>query len=195
MPETDILDRETYAERARLADLLATLGPEQWSAPSLCAGWRVREVVAHITMPYRVRPARLLAGLVRARLSFDRYADRQARADTAHLSDAELLACLRANLTTPWRPPGGGAAGALSHDVIHGLDLTVPLGLPGPPPERIALVLDHAGRHLDHFGFDPAATRLVATDADVSLGHGSPREMRLVDVLLTVAGRPVTERP
>jgi hypothetical protein len=29
------------AERADLADLLATLEPEQWNAPSLCAEWRV----------------------------------------------------------------------------------------------------------------------------------------------------------
>lgn len=35
-------------ERAELADLLATLGPDQWEAPSLCAGWRVRDVVAHM---------------------------------------------------------------------------------------------------------------------------------------------------
>ena len=40
----------------RLADLLAA-DVDAWGAPSLCAGWRVRHVVAHVTMP-----ARLLAG-------------------------------------------------------------------------------------------------------------------------------------
>jgi len=36
------------AERADLAALLTTLTPEQWDSPSLCAKWRVRDVVAHV---------------------------------------------------------------------------------------------------------------------------------------------------
>ena len=36
------------AERTDLADLLETLTPRQWEAPSLCQGWRVRDVVAHV---------------------------------------------------------------------------------------------------------------------------------------------------
>ncbi|GAA1865548.1 hypothetical protein GCM10009836_52420 [Pseudonocardia ailaonensis] len=36
------------AERGDLAELLATLEPEQWDAPTLCDEWRVREVVAHM---------------------------------------------------------------------------------------------------------------------------------------------------
>ena len=33
------------AERTDLADLLATLTPEQWEAQSLCERWRVRDRV------------------------------------------------------------------------------------------------------------------------------------------------------
>jgi hypothetical protein len=36
------------AERTDLADLVATLMPEQSEAPSLCEGWRVRDVVAQV---------------------------------------------------------------------------------------------------------------------------------------------------
>ncbi len=36
------------AEREDLAGFLATLSPEQWQAPSLCEGWRVHDVVAHM---------------------------------------------------------------------------------------------------------------------------------------------------
>jgi uncharacterized protein (TIGR03083 family) len=36
------------AERGDLAEFLATLTPEQWEAASLCEGWRVRDVVAHV---------------------------------------------------------------------------------------------------------------------------------------------------
>ena len=42
------------AQRAELAEVLAGLPGPRWEEPTLCAGWRVREVVAHITMPFRL---------------------------------------------------------------------------------------------------------------------------------------------
>ena len=36
------------AERTDLAELLRTLSTEQWHAPSLCDGWSVKDVVAHM---------------------------------------------------------------------------------------------------------------------------------------------------
>jgi Mycothiol maleylpyruvate isomerase N-terminal domain len=41
------------AQRAELASMLGELAPREWDELTLCAGWRVREVVAHITMPFR----------------------------------------------------------------------------------------------------------------------------------------------
>jgi uncharacterized protein (TIGR03083 family) len=187
--EPDIPD-ETYAERARLVRLLETLDTWQWGSSSLCAGWQVREVVAHMTMPYRTRPLRLLAGLARARFSFDRYADRAAHADTEATRDDDLLAQLRDNIRNPWKPPGGGAVGALSHDLIHGLDITEPLGLPAPPTERIALVLQNTTpRGMKYFGVNLHGAQLVATDADAAIGEGTPVRMPVKDVLLVVTGR------
>ena len=55
------------AERTELADVLDGLTPEQWDEPSLCAGWRVREVVAHITMAFRYSLPRVMIGMLRAR--------------------------------------------------------------------------------------------------------------------------------
>ena len=52
MPTATINDL-IAAERQALATVLSGLTPEQWDAPTLCAGWRVREVTAHITMPFR----------------------------------------------------------------------------------------------------------------------------------------------
>jgi uncharacterized protein (TIGR03083 family) len=37
-------------ERARFADLLDDLTEAEWETPSLCTGWRVREVAAHLTL-------------------------------------------------------------------------------------------------------------------------------------------------
>jgi len=190
------LAEETFAERARLADLLAGLAPQEWGQDSLCRGWHVREVVSHLTMPFVISPARFAAGLLRAGLRFDRFADRWARADTRVTPDARLLARLRDNQRHPWRPPGGGQAGALSHDVIHGLDVTEPLGLPAPPPQRIALVLRHAtDRQLRHFGVDLAGLRLLDPQTGVSIGDGRPVTMPAKDLLLVVTGRRPVPAP
>jgi uncharacterized protein (TIGR03083 family) len=185
------LASEIRAERERLAALFCGLSPEQWDAPSLCDGWRVREVVAHLTMPFRTRPPGVMAGIVRAGFSFNRYADRDARAAAQAMSGTELADLLRRNIGNPWQPPGGGPAGALSHDVIHGLDATEPLSLPAPPPERIALVLASAGsRQMRYFGVHLDGQRLTATDADVSVGDGANVvTMTAKDILLAVTGR------
>ncbi|HEY4024213.1 MAG TPA: maleylpyruvate isomerase family mycothiol-dependent enzyme [Pseudonocardiaceae bacterium] len=185
------LTSETRTERARLAGILADLRPEQWDLPSLCDGWRVREVLAHLTMPFRTKPIEVIAGLVRARFSFNRYADRDARSTARALSEADLVDLLRRNIGNPWQPPGGGAAGALSHDVIHGLDITESLGLPSAPPERIALVLGSTNpRQLKYFGADLDGRKLVAIDADVSVGDGpTVVTMTAKEILLVVTGR------
>jgi uncharacterized protein (TIGR03083 family) len=150
----DQLRAAVVAERREQAELLATLRPEQWDLPTLCDGWRVREVVAHTTMPFRTSPARTLVELVKARGSFNRMADRCARRDAARLPAERLLASLRDNVAHPWTPPGGGVHAALAHDVIHGLDITVGLGLDRQVlPERV----DGAGR-------DAAQTHRVLRD-------------------------------
>ncbi len=142
MTDDQIRD-ETFAERARLAAILVELTADQWAAPSLCAGWRVSEVVAHITMPFRLSGRQFAVGMLAARGNFNRMADRYARRDAAAMPPEQLLACLRDNTRHPWNPPGGGVRGALSHDVIHGLDITVALGLDQRVPgERLRIVLD-----------------------------------------------------
>ena len=65
--------RVIAAERRTLADLLEPLTDEQWEAPSLCAGWRVRDVAAHIAMvPTAPGPLAIARGAVRAHGNFNR---------------------------------------------------------------------------------------------------------------------------
>ncbi|NEA32659.1 maleylpyruvate isomerase family mycothiol-dependent enzyme [Streptomyces sp. SID13031] len=182
------------AERHDLATLLKELPATQWDAPTLCEGWRVREVVAHVTMPYRYSTPRILLELFRSRGRFNPMADRLARRDTAELSPTELTECLAANVHHPWKPPGGGFEGALSHDVIHGLDITVALGIDRTvPPERLGIVLGGlSDKHLKYFGVDLTGTQLRATDLDWSYGTGGKVITgRAQDLLLKVCGRVV----
>ncbi|GIM93395.1 maleylpyruvate isomerase family mycothiol-dependent enzyme [Paractinoplanes toevensis] len=189
--DEEVVRAAVVAERGELAAMLGALDASQWGAPSLCERWRVREVVAHMTMPFRMSPPRFLAEMLRDRFNFNRMADRVARRDAARLSDAELLACLRDNTEHPWRPPGGGVVGALSHDVIHGLDISVALGLDRRPPvSRIGTILDSMrDRNLRYFGVDLSGVRLTATDLDWTFGEGAPLRGTAQDLLLVVCGR------
>ncbi|GAA4610221.1 uncharacterized protein (TIGR03083 family) [Actinoplanes octamycinicus] len=179
------------AQRTELAELLAGLSEEQWDAATLCAGWRVREVVAHITQPFRMSTAGFLREMVRSGGRFGRMADRTARRDAAAMSSAELLAAVRDNVQHPWSPPGGGMVGALSHDVIHGLDITLALDPDRVvPAERLSLVLDGmTPKSVGYFGADLSGVRLVATDREWSLGAGEPLHGRAQDLLMVVCGR------
>ncbi|WP_158883230.1 maleylpyruvate isomerase family mycothiol-dependent enzyme [Amycolatopsis anabasis] len=179
------------AERRELAELLTGLPARQWDAGTLCAGWRVREVVAHMTMPYRYSTPRVLVELLKSGGKFNRMADRCARNDTASVSAEELARCLKENANHPWKPPGGGFVGALSHDVIHGLDITVPLGLDRRvPAERLRVVLDGTNaRHLKFFGVDLDGVQLRADDLDWTWGTGAPLTGAAQDLLLVLCGR------
>ena len=190
-PSEQVVRDAIAAERGELAALLALLPADRWDEPTLCAGWRPREVLAHMTMAFRMSMPQFMRGMLAARGNFNRMADRQARADTARFSADRLLASLRDNVAHPWRPPGGGATGALSHDVIHGLDISVGLGLARRvPTERIAMVL--AGlrdKNVSYFGTDLSGVRLTATDLDWSYGEGAPLRGAAQDLLLVISGR------
>jgi uncharacterized protein (TIGR03083 family) len=181
------------AERRAQVALYSSLSEQEWDTPSLCAGWRVREVLAHITMPFRYSLRRVAWEVLRARGSFDRMADRRARIDAQQLSSAQLWDSLRDNIEHPWSPPGGGPLGALSHDVIHGLDVSTPLGLDHhASPDRVGMVL--AGlrpKNIAFFGVDLDGVQLRATDIDWSYGSGEPLRGRAQDLLLLLCGRRV----
>ena len=185
------LRAEIANERRELADMLANLPAERWDEQTLCAGWRVRETVAHITMAFRYSRSKFLLGMIKARGSFNRMADRAARADADALTAEDLVASLRGNVDHPWKPPGGGYVAALSHDVIHGLDITVGLDLDRqPPPERVGLVLGSLKpSQLKFFGVDLTGVQLRADDLDWSYGTGEPVSGRAQDILLALCGR------
>ncbi|MEV6281251.1 maleylpyruvate isomerase family mycothiol-dependent enzyme [Kribbella sp. NPDC051770] len=179
------------AERTDLVAVLRNLSAADWDRPTLCEGWRVRELVAHIVMPYRYSTPRFLLGMLKSRRNFNRLANRQAAADAAALAADELTKTLEDNIHHQWKPPGGGYEGALSHDVIHGLDLTVALGIDRHVPlDRLAVVLAGAGeKQLKYSGVDLTGTRLQATDLDWSLGTGEVEEDTAENLLLRISGR------
>ncbi|MFD6936635.1 maleylpyruvate isomerase family mycothiol-dependent enzyme [Streptomyces goshikiensis] len=179
------------AERRELADLLDTLRADQWDRPSLCAGWRVREVAAHMSLGFRLSLPATMGELARARGNLHRMTDRVARRDAAAHSTSELAAFLRDGAHHPWTPPIGGLPAALGHDTVHGLDITVALGLDRRVPEdRLRLLLGAIRPSgLRFFGADISGVRLCAEDLDWSYGSGSPVYGAAQDLLLLAFGR------
>jgi uncharacterized protein (TIGR03083 family) len=188
---TDDLMPLISAERRAFGKVLEGLSESDWETSSLCAGWRVREVVAHMTMPFRFSTVRFLGEMVRSRGNFARMADRVARRD-AQEPVGTLLQGWSTNEDNAWKPPGGGLRGALTHDVVHGLDITVPLGIAHPvSAEALRVVLDEAAspRSLRHFGVDLTGTRLEADDLDWAFGDGEPLRGAARHLLMVLVDR------
>lgn len=193
MSTHDTIDMQSAVatEFTWLAHVLDPLPELAWDTPSLCAGWRVREVVAHMTMAVRYSPPEFYAELQASGGDFALLSNRVAARDAA-LPTTALLANLRDDAMHAWIPPGGGPIGALTHVVIHGMDITVPLGVARPAADgSILAVLDHltfGGGHAN-FGFQIDGVRLDATDVDWTFGSGTPRCGTAADLALLVTGR------
>lgn len=177
------------AERADLAGCLQDLSPEQWVSPSLCDGWRVRDVAAHLTHSH-MSPPRMIVEALRSGFRFDPMIRRLAREDDR--SQAEIVAALRAMVGSRRKIPGTDARDPLTDLLVHGQDITVPLGIDRPMPSEAAVEVAH---HLWRMRFPMRPARsvrgnsLVATDADFVIGTGREVRAPIRDVVMILAGR------
>ena len=177
-----------------LADLLAAAPAETWDAPSLCETWQVRHVVAHVTMPAQLTPEQFGAEMAAAGGDFAVLSDSVAARDAA-LPVAEHLAHLRSPVLHAWHPPGGGAAGALSHAVIHSFDVTVALDRPSVAPrEAVIAVLDQlSAADGAWFGVDLTGIRLEAADSGWSRGGGDVVRADSGSLVALLSGRSLPD--
>ena len=176
-----------------LADGLEALSQEDWNTPSMCEGWAVREVIAHLTMPARYDEEAFIAELKARQFDFGKLSNEIAARD-GQLPTGVLIADLRSEQLHQWKPPGGSYRDSLNHVVIHSLDAVVPLGTElTSTDEALREVLDQmteGGVH-EHFGTDITIRRLEATDLDWSWGHGEMLRGTASDLILVMAGRAV----
>lgn len=171
---SDMLANDIAEEFTALADLLDATGPQVWDAPSLCEGWRTREVVAHMTMPVRYPGPAFMAELEAAGGDFTRLSNTVAAHDGA-LPTQQLLADLRSEVLHSWQPPGGGQDGAFTHCVVHCLDIIEAVPLSRRVPDGrimrvLSLVADPAAPNL--FGTDLSGVTLRADDIEWTYGRG-----------------------
>jgi uncharacterized protein (TIGR03083 family) len=193
--DTDDVWRAIDAERVSLAGLLDGLTAEQWEAPSLCAGWRVREVAAHLTLAH-MGVAGAAAALVRAGGQFDRMIYDTARRQARRLPAPRLAGQLRAMAGSRRKAPGISHLEPLIDVLVHGQDIAVPLGLDRPMPAGAAMAA--ASRVWpDLYPFRAArrlrGLRFVAADCDWSAGQAGEDGVvtgPVGTILLALTGRP-----
>ncbi len=176
------------AERASLLPYLQTLGDPDWERPSLCTGWTVRDVVAHLAAGAANTPPRFIKDIVSARFNFDAMTQRAVR-DAAGTSGPELVKRFEA-LVGAHTQPGGAMVGEA---IVHGEDIRRGLGQPAGPhaPEALTFVADLYRRSGPPVRGKQrvAGLRLVSTDVPWSAGEGPVVSGPLLSLVLAMTGR------
>jgi uncharacterized protein (TIGR03083 family) len=181
------------AERRAMADTLDSLTPEQWEAQSLCAGWTVRHVAAHLSVTLTHGMGTFVVAAIRAGGNLHR-ANRIIVAREAVRPIPDIVGDLRANADSRFTPPGLGSEAPLTEILLHCEDIRVPLSIAdNGPAERWRGALDFLVSPKGRRGFAAKGVpelRYVATDTEWA--HGSGDEVRgpAAALGLTISGRP-----
>jgi len=179
-----------HAERAALAADLADLTGQQWTAPSLCTGLTVRQVLAHLIAGASLGPARWLAGVIRCRFDFDKMVAMRL-AEQLGATPAETLARFRRVVTSTVKPLVPTEA-MLGEAIVHGEDIRRPLGVHRDyPVTMLTRVADYyqgsdlvvpAKRRI-------AGLRLQASDGPFATGSGPLVAGSTLTLIMAMTGR------
>lgn len=187
--DSDVVWRYIDSERAWMADFLESLPAEDWQRPSLCSGWTVRDVGAHLA--FAQTPVRdLLWPAIRAGFRYDVIVrDTAIRSPLTH---EEIVATLRGFLGSRRRVAFITDLEPLIDILVHNQDIARPLGIDHPmPPDAAAAAADRVlGTPVPIRRWKPPRdVRFVATDADWAFGSGPAVHATMATHLLTLTGR------
>jgi uncharacterized protein (TIGR03083 family) len=176
------------AERLALADYVETLAPSDWEHPSLCDGWRVKDVVAHVVAGAKSTPGRFIVGMVGSGFNFDKMIAKGVQSE-ADKTPTELVAELRAVAPRRTRPGTAMVGEALVHheDIRRAMGAD-PGQYPGADLQTVADYYKKAGPPIRAKG-RIAGLQLEATDVAWSTGDGPAVKGPAISLLLAMAGR------
>jgi uncharacterized protein (TIGR03083 family) len=187
--------RHTVDQRVALEEVLRDLCPEEWDHDSMCAGWRVRDVAAHLISGPQMRvanTARAMGGAWRGYNGMILLDGR--RRGGAPVAD--ILAQYERWARVPRGPITVTHVEPLIDAIVHTQDVARPLGRTVPvPPEAAAVAADRVRALAFLFGTRRflSGVRMVATDTDWVRGRGPEVRAPMLDLLLLCAGRPVPD--
>lgn len=184
--------RHVEAERSAFAELVESASEQQLDTPSLCEGWRVRDVAGHIAWISLSRVPEIAQAFILGGLRIDKVMSEQA-VRSGSIPTERLVAQLRAGATMRNATPGFPPIGYLADVVVHQFDARRPLALAHDlPEERLVAVLHHAVGTNRFTGAKRRVRglRLVATDVDFDRGAGLEVRGPGEALLLAAVGRP-----
>jgi uncharacterized protein (TIGR03083 family) len=179
------------SERVSLADALSGLPDDVWDKPSLCAGWRVRDVVAHLVATAQMTPPTFVVKLAASGFRFPAMAAADIRRLTAGAGNADLVS-LYGSLVGSRKAPPGPATSWLGETIVHGEDIFRAVGPHRDHPvEHVTAVADfYAGSNLLIGAKDRiAGLTLRASDADWRHGAGPEVTGPAIALVLAMTGR------
>jgi uncharacterized protein (TIGR03083 family) len=180
-------------QRHTVADLLERLADDEWDRPSLCAGWTVRDVAAHLTLQQVGLGGMLttMPTIARARGNLDRAIHDLACRRAAALAAPQLIAGIRGMIGSRRHNLGVTYRETLIDILVHGQDIAMALDRPLDLPALAAA--EAATRAWTMRWPRPfpiigqlRAFHLTATDTDWSAGAG-PRVRGPIGALLLVS--------
>jgi uncharacterized protein (TIGR03083 family) len=179
-----------HTERAALAADLADLTEERWAAPSLCAEFSVREVLAHLTAAASLNPVRWMAGVIRCRFDFDKQVAMRL-AEHLGATPAGTLANFRRVITSRTAPPGPTVAW-LGEAIVHSEDIRRPLGMVRDYPLEVLTRVAEYYKGSDLIVVAKGrigGLRLAATDGPFAAGAGPLVSGTTLALIMAMTGR------
>jgi uncharacterized protein (TIGR03083 family) len=184
--------RVIESERLSLADLLEGLTDEQWNTPSLCDGWRVKDVAAHVAMTPQPPTLRAVTSeLLRARGSFVN-ATRDLAVRFAERPGVDLVAEMRQHAASRRLPKVTNYRNIVLDILVHGQDIAIPLGIRREmPKDAVVAGIQRAWTIGWLLGVDRSLKRFryTATDVDWTAGSGPEVSGPAAALLLVLTGR------
>ncbi len=181
---------DVHDERESLLGLLETLTPFEWNMQSLCAEWRVRDVVGHLISETTMSIPKLIVGTVGSGLRINKFIAADA-CRKGSSTEPELIDAFRAVVPTRTHLPGLSSMSMLEGIIIHSLDIRRPLHRGHTIPEsRMVLVASDLLSSRFFVGQKLfAGLRVMATDADWSSGEGKEVNGPIEAFVLAMSGR------
>jgi uncharacterized protein (TIGR03083 family) len=185
-------------QRLGLARLLDGLSDAEWEQPSLCAGWRVRDVAGHVAMAPQVPGlGSMLTDGIRARGSFHRLNHDVAVCHAARPT-RDIVDELRTYADSRRLPVMTNYRNIVYDVLVHTQDIAIPLGRDYSMPSEAAR---GGADRVWTMGWPFWArrrlrgVRFLATDTDWSAGAGVELRGPIRMLLLLLTGRTATALP
>jgi uncharacterized protein (TIGR03083 family) len=178
-------------ERASLVDALAQLPDDAWDKPSLCTGWTVRDVLAHMIATASMTPPAFFAKLAGSGFNFGSMTRKNINKITTGTTDSELVALMGSRIDARTAPPGP-ATSWLGETIVHGEDIFRALdGYRDHPVEHVVAVADFYKNSNLLIGAKNRieGVALRATDTDWESGTGPTARGPILALVLAMTGR------